>query len=171
MTDKASAKSKRAVREWFAKEGMKVESITNARAEYLFKVKFMRYFFTAVRPNDQNYIQLETQVMISPQHLQLLTAEKMQKFQMEAMRFAFQSGVNMGFVQPRPGQQGPKPPGPGFVVSDRIYDDAYSDDRMWHSLRRLHSSVDMVIAILNDVTGAKPGKPPATDEAPPSYYT
>ena len=41
---------KDAVRDWFSREGTKVESISNPRAEFLFKVKFNRFFFTVVRP-------------------------------------------------------------------------------------------------------------------------
>jgi len=67
--------AKQVVKDWFSAEGIKVETIKNPRAEFLFKVKFMRFFFTVVRPNDQKYIQIESQVMISPQHLKLLTAE------------------------------------------------------------------------------------------------
>ncbi|TXT55977.1 MAG: hypothetical protein BAJATHORv1_30361 [Candidatus Thorarchaeota archaeon] len=159
------------VREWFSAEGSKVESITNPRAEFVFKVKFMRFFFTVVRPNERDFIQIESQVMISPQHLKVLTGEKMKQFQMEAMKFAFSQGINLGFIQPRPGQQGQKPPGPGFVVSDRIYDDAVSNDRIWQTMRRLHSAVDMVIALLNDATGQTPGKAPEPPDQGPSYYT
>lgn len=162
---------KKAVREWFSREGVKVESITNPRAEFIFKVKFMRFFFTVVRPNEQRYLQIESQVLISPQHQKLLDMEKMRKFQMKALKFAFESGVNLGFVQPRPGQQGPQPPGPGFVISDRIYDDGFCDDKMWRVLRRLHSAIDMVIAVLNDIAGKPLVKPEETTDSGPSYYT
>lgn len=162
---------KKAVRDWFSREGVKIESISNPRAEFLFKVKFMRFFFTVVRPNDQRYLQIESQVLISPQHQKALTVEKMRTFQMNALKFAFENGINLGFIQPRPGQQGRQPPGPGFVISDRIYDDAFSDDKIWRVMRRLHSAIDMVIAILNDVTGQQMGKPDDTAESGPSYYT
>ncbi|MHA1771641.1 MAG: DUF2299 family protein [Candidatus Thorarchaeota archaeon] len=171
MKDDESERIKEAVREWFSREGMKVESISNPRAEFLYKVKFMRFFFTVVRPNDQKFIQIESQVMISPQHLKLLTAEKMKQFQIESMRFAFTQDISVGFIQPRPGQQGPKPPGPGFVVSDRIYDDAFGDDILWRTMRKVHRIVDMIIHILNDVTGETGGKTPATEDTGPSYYT
>ena len=82
---------KEMVRSWFSSEGSKVESISNPRAEFLFKVKFQRFFFTVVRPNDQKYVQLESQVMISPQHLKVLTGEKMQMFQMAAVKFALRT--------------------------------------------------------------------------------
>ncbi|MCK5389041.1 MAG: DUF2299 family protein, partial [Candidatus Thorarchaeota archaeon] len=75
---------KKAVRDWFSREGTKVESISNPRAEFLFKIKFQRFFFTVVRPNDQRHIQIESQIMISPQHQKLLTAEKLRAFQMDA---------------------------------------------------------------------------------------
>ncbi len=172
LSDNAAEMSKRAVKDWFSNEGIKVESISNPRANYLFKVKFQRFVFTVVRPNDQNYIQIESQVLISPQHLKLLTAEKMRQFQMEALKFAFSIGANLGFMQPQPGQQrGQKPPGPGFVISDRIYDDGFSEHRLWKVMRSLHSAVDMVIAILNDVTGTTPGKPDAQPDTAPAYYT
>ena len=161
---------KDAVRDWFSREGVKIESISNPRAAFLFKVKFMRFFFTVVRPNDQRHLQIESQVLISPQHQKALTAEKMRNFQMTALKFAFESGVNLGFVQPRPGQPGPQPPGPGFVISDRIYDDAFSDDKLWRVMRRLHSAIDMVIAILNETAGQPPAKPDEA-ESGPSYYT
>lgn len=164
-------KIKDTIKNWFQNEGAKVESISNPRAEFLFKVKFRRFFFTVVRPNDQHYIQVESQVIISPQHLKKLTAEKMRNFQMEAMKFAFKHGVSLGFIQPMPGQKGPKPPGPGFVIQDRIYDDGFSEDRLWQVMIRLHSAVDMVIAILNDITGQIPGKAHAAEDAGPSYYT
>ncbi|TFG32274.1 DUF2299 domain-containing protein, partial [Candidatus Thorarchaeota archaeon] len=144
-----SDRIKNAVREWFSREGTKVESISNPRAEFLFKVKFLRFFFTVVRPNDQKHIQIESQIMISPQHQKLLNAEKLRLFQMQAMKFSFETGVSLGFVQPRPGQQGPQPPGPGFVISDRIYDDSFSEQRLWDTMKRLHSAIDMVISILN----------------------
>ncbi len=171
MSDRESERIKKAVREWFSREGIKVESISNPRAEFLYKVKFMRFFFTVVRPNDQKFIQIESQVLISPQHLKKLTAEKMQEFQIKAMRFAFTQDISMGFIQPRPGQPGPKPPGPGFVVSDRIYDDAFSADMLWRTMRKVHRIVDMVIHILNDITGDTPGKAPEPTEEGPSYYT
>ena len=161
---------KKAVRDWFSREGVKVESISNPRAAFLFKVKFMRFFFTVVRPNDQRHIQIESQVLISPQHQKALTAEKMRNFQMNALKFAFDSGVNLGFIQPRPGQPGPQPPGPGFVISDRIYDDAFTDDKLWRVMRRLHSAIDMVIAILNETAG-QPSVKPDDAESGPSYYT
>ncbi|MDF1539691.1 MAG: hypothetical protein P1Q69_12395, partial [Candidatus Thorarchaeota archaeon] len=115
--------------------------------------------------------QIESQVMISPQHMKVLTAEKMKDFQMKALQFSFQQGINLGFIQPRPGQPGPKPPGPGFVISDRIYDDGFSSDRLWQVLRRVHGAVDMVIALLNEVAGGLGIKPPVTDDSGPSYYT
>ncbi|TFG31787.1 DUF2299 domain-containing protein [Candidatus Thorarchaeota archaeon] len=166
-----SERIKNAVREWFSREGTKVESISNARAEFLFKVKFMRFFFTVVRPNDQKYIQIESQILISPQHQKLLNAEKMRSFQMQSMKFSFETGVGLGFVQPQPGQQGPQPPGPGFVISDRIYDDSFSEQRLWDTMKRLHSAIDMVISILNDVTGQTGPKPEETTDTSPSYYT
>ncbi|MFW9767916.1 MAG: DUF2299 family protein, partial [Candidatus Thorarchaeota archaeon] len=92
------------IRDWFSREGIKVETIKNPKAEFLFKVKFLRFFFTVVRPNDQRFVQFESQIMISPQHQKLLNVEKMREFQMNAMKFSFQEGFNMGFVQPRPGQ-------------------------------------------------------------------
>jgi len=156
---------KKAVRDWFSREGTKIESISNPRAEFLFKVKFQRFFFTVVRPNDQRHIQLESQIMISPQHQKLLTAEKLRSFQMDAMKFSFTAGVNIGFIQPRPGQQGPQPKGPGFVISDRIYDDSFNE------MRRLHSAIDMVIALLNETTGQVGPKPDAKTDESPSYYT
>jgi len=162
---------KNTVREWFSGEGTKVESISNPRAEFLYKVKFMRFFFTVVRPNDQRYIQIESQIMISPQHQQLLTAEKLRNFQMQALKFSFETGVNLGFVQPRPGQPGPQPPGPGFVISDRIYDDSFSEQLLWKTMRRLHSAIEMIIAILNDVTGQTGPKPEESTDTGPSYYT
>ncbi|MFW9767582.1 MAG: hypothetical protein ACFFEM_02080, partial [Candidatus Thorarchaeota archaeon] len=91
-------------------------------------------------------------------------------FQMNAMKFSFQEGFNMGFVQPRPGQPGPQPPGPGFVISDRIYDDGFTEDHLWRIMRKLHGAIDMVIAMLNDVTGQIGGKPDTTDTGP-TYYT
>ena len=166
-----SEKIKNTIREWFSGEGTKVESISNPRAEFLFKVKFMRFFFTVVRPNDQRYIQVESQIMISPQHQQLLTVEKLRSFQMQALKFSFESGVNLGFIQPRPGQPGPQPPGPGFVISDRIYDDSFSEQLIWKTMRRLHSAIEMVIAILNDVTGQTGPKPDEAADTGPSYYT
>jgi len=171
MSGEQSERIKEAVRAWFSREGIKVDAISDPRAEFLFKVKFMRFFFTVVRPNDQKFIQIETQVMISPQHLKLLTAEKMRVFQMQAMRFSFAQNVNLGFIQPQPGQPGPQPPGPGFVVSDRIYDDSFSENRIWQVIRRVHSAVDMVIHILNEVTGQAGEKPHGAEEAGPSYYT
>ncbi len=172
MSKTPSDMAKQVVKDWFSAEGIKVETIKNPRAEFLFKVKFMRFFFTVVRPNDQKYIQIESQVMISPQHLKLLTAEKMKAFQINAMKYSFSSDVTMGFVQPRPGQQGgPKPPGPGFVVSDRIYDDAFSEDHLWRTMRKLHNAVNMVITILNETTGQPGAKPQTTTDTGPSYYT
>lgn len=162
---------KDAVRDWFSREGTKVESISNPRAEFLFKVKFNRFFFTVVRPNDQRYLQFESQVMISPQHQKLLTVEKMRTFQVQAMKFSFQEGLTMGFIQPRPGQPSPQPPGPGFVVSDRIYDDAFTDDRLWKTMRKLHGAIDMVITLLNEITGQAGPKPEDSTDAGPSYYT
>ena len=162
---------KDAVRDWFSREGTKVESISNPRAEFLFKVKFNRFFFTVVRPNDQRYLQIESQVMISPQHQKLLSVEKMRTFQVQAMKFSFQEGLTMGFIQPRPGQPGPQPPGPGFVVSDRIYDDAFTDDRLWTTMRRLHGAIDMVITLLNEITGQSGPKPEDSTDTGPSYYT
>ncbi|MGY5876802.1 MAG: DUF2299 family protein [Candidatus Thorarchaeota archaeon] len=171
MSEDISEISKERVREWFSREGIKVESITNPRAVFVFKVKYMRFFFTVVRPNDQNYIQVESQVMISQEHMQKLTAAKMREFQMKAMQHSFTQEFSMGFIQPRPGQPGPKPPGPGFAVSDRIYDDAFSDDMLWRTMRRLHSAVDMSIALLNEVSGqVSKGPEPSTDTGP-SYYT
>ncbi|MHA2021868.1 MAG: DUF2299 family protein, partial [Candidatus Thorarchaeota archaeon] len=137
--EKPSKRIKKAVKNWFSKEGTKVETISNPRAEFLFKVKFQRFFFTVVRPNEQKFIQLESQVMISPQHMKVLSQEKMREFQIQALKFSFTHGVTLGFIKPRPGQQGPKPPGPGFVVSDRIYDDGFSEDRLWMVMRGLHS--------------------------------
>ncbi len=170
MVDKTDT-VKDAVKNWFSNEGIKVESISNPRAEFLFKVKYMRFFFTVVRPNEQDYVQVESQVMISPQHLKVLTADKMKDFQMKALQFSFQQGITLGFIQPSPGQQrGPKPPGPGFVISDRLYDDAFSNDRLWQIMRRVHGAVDMVIAILNEIAGAPDSPPPASDSGP-SYYT
>ena len=162
---------KEAVRDWFSREGTKVETISNPKAEFLFKVKFKRYFFTVVRPNDQRFVQFESQIMISPQHQKLLTVEKMRTFQMNAMKFSFQEGFNMGFVQPRPGQPGPQPPGPGFVLSDRLYDDAFTEDQLWKTMRKLHGAIDMTITLLNETTGQPGVKPePSTDDEP-SYYT
>lgn len=160
-----------AVRDWFSREGTKVETIKNPKAEFLFKVKFMRFVFTVVRPNDQRFLQIESQIMISPQHQKLLNVEKMREFQMNAMKFSFQEDFNMGFVQPRPGQPGPQPPGPGFVISDRIYDDAFTEDHLWRVMRKLHGAIDMVIAMLNDVTGQPGIKTDTSTEAGPSYYT
>ncbi len=171
MSDSESERIKEAVREWFSREGIKVESISNPRAEFLFKVKFLRFFFTVVRPNDQAFVQIESQVMISPQHLKMLTADKMKRFQIQAMRFAFTQDISVGFIQPQPGRQGSKPPGPGFVVSDRIYDDAFSNDMLWRTLRKVHRIVDMIIHILNDITGDSAGKTPEPADAGPSYYT
>jgi hypothetical protein len=131
VSEKPSKRIKKAVKSWFTKEGSKLETISNPRAEFLFKVKFQRFFFTVVRPNERNFIQLESQ----------------------ALKFSFTKGVTLGFIKPRPDQQGPKPPGPGFVVSDRIYDDGFSEDRLWGVMRRLHSAVDMSIALLNEITG------------------
>ncbi|MHA1950806.1 MAG: DUF2299 family protein [Candidatus Thorarchaeota archaeon] len=162
---------KEAVRDWFSREGIKVETIKNPKAEFLFKVKFLRFVFTVVRPNDQRYLQIESQIMISPQHQKLLTVDKMRDFQMKAMKFSFQEGFNMGFVQPRPGQPGPQPPGPGFVVSDRIYDDAFTEDQLWRNMRKLHGAIDMIIAILNETTGQPGTKIDTTKDTGPSYYT
>ncbi|RDE14842.1 MAG: hypothetical protein C4K48_05520 [Candidatus Thorarchaeota archaeon] len=162
---------KKTVRDWFSREGTKVESISDPRAEFLYKVKFMRFFFTVVRPNDQKYIQIEAQIMISPQHQKLLNVEKLREFQMQALKFSFTQNVNLGFIQPKPGQPGPQPPGPGFVVSDRIYDDAFSEQKLWDTTRRLHSAIDMVIAVLNDITGQTGPKPADATDAGPSYYT
>jgi hypothetical protein len=166
-----SDKIKEAIRAWFSREGVKVEAISDPRTEFLFKVKFMRFFFTVVRPNDQRFTQIEAQVMISPEHLKLLTAEKMRVFQMQAMRFSFAQNVNLGFDQPQPGQPGPQPPGPGFVASERIYDDAFSEDKLWNVVRRVHSAVDMVIQILNEVTGQTGEKGHEGEAEGPSYYT
>ena len=171
LLSEQSQRIKEAVRDWFSREGTKVETISDPRAEFLFKVKFMRFFFTVVRPNDQRFIQIEAQVMISPEHLKLLTPEKMLVFQMQAMRFSFAQNVNLGFIQPQPGQPGPQPPGPGFVASERIYDDAFSEDKLWNVVRRVHSAVDMVIQILNEVTGQTGEKGHEPEAAGPSYYT
>lgn len=163
---------KKAVRDWFSREGTKIESISNPRAEFLYKVKFQRFFFTVVRPNDQRYIQVESQIMISPQHQKLLNAEKLRSFQMDAMKFAFNAGVGLGFIQPRPGQQRPQPKGPGFVVSDRIYDDSFNEQILWEKMRRLHSAIEMVIALLNETTGQiGTHKPDEKTDSSPSYYT
>lgn len=162
---------KNTIREWFSRDGAKVESISDPRAAFLYKVKFMRFFFTVVRPNDQRYIQVESQIMISPQHQKLLTAEKLREFQMQALKFSFTQSVNLGFIQPKPGQPGPQPQGPGFVVSDRLYDDAFSEQNLWKTMRRLHSAIDMVIAILNDITGQPGQKATDAPDAGPSYYT
>jgi hypothetical protein len=173
LSEKPSKRIKKAVKNFFRKEGSKIESISNPRAEFLFKVKFQRFFFSVVRPNEQNFIQIESQVMISPQHLKVLNAEKMRDFQVQAVKFSLSHGIQLGFIKPNPAQQqGPKPPGPGFLVSDRIYDDGFSEDRLWEVMRKLHAGVDMSIAILNEVSGQKGIKPPT--EAPdsgPSYYT
>ncbi|MHA2191753.1 MAG: DUF2299 family protein [Candidatus Thorarchaeota archaeon] len=155
MSKDLSEKLKNEVKEWFSSEGIKVESISNPRAEFLFKVKYMRFFFTVVRPNERNYLQVESQVMISPQHLKVLTAEKMKEFQMKSMKFSFTNGITLGFIQPRPGQQGPKPP----------------SDRLWQTMRKLHGTVDMIITILNEITGMGISKPPETTDSGPSYYT
>lgn len=171
MAKRSSEEIKSAVRDWFQNEGINVESISNPRAEFLFKVKFMRFFFTVVRPNEKDFIQVESQVMISPQHLQVLTPEKMQKFQMRSLQFSFEQGITLGFIQPQPGQPGPKPPGPGFLVQDRLYDDAFSNQNLWSTMRKVHGAVDMAIAILNEITGAVGPKPPEPDETGPSYYT
>ena len=162
---------KKAVRDWFSREGTKVETIKNPRAEFLFKVKFHRFFFSVIRPNDQRYLQIESQVMISPQHQKLLNVEKLREFQMAAMKFSFQEGFNMGFVQPRPGQPGPQPPGPGFIISDRIYDDAFTEDHLWNTMIKLHGAIDMVIATLNETTGQVGAKPETSTDEGPSYYT
>ena len=172
MSEDMSALMKERVRDWFSREGIKIESITNPKAEFVFKVKFQRFFFTVVRPNDKHYVQVESQILISQQHLQKLTAEKMQEFQIKAMQFGWGQDISMGFIRPQPGKPGPQPPGPGFVVSDRIYDDTYSDDMLWRTIRKLHSAVDMTISILNEVTGfvgTKEPEPPT--DAGPSYYT
>ncbi len=172
MADGTTDEIREKIKEWFSREGSKVETISNPRAEFLFKVKFKRFFFSVVRPNDQPFIQVESQVMISPQHLKLLNAEKMKEFQIKAMRYSFSQDVDLGFIQPRPDQQqGKKPPGPGFVVSDRVYDDAFSEDRLWRLMRRVHSTVDMVIHILNDITGKMPGTIQQETDSGPSYYT
>ncbi|MFW9907492.1 MAG: DUF2299 family protein [Candidatus Thorarchaeota archaeon] len=173
MANRTTEQIKDLVKNWFQDEGIKVESISNPRAEFLFKVKFQRFFFTVVRPNEKPFIQVESQVMISPQHLQALTADKMREFQMKTLQFSFQQGITLGFIQPRPGQpmpQGQKPPGPGFVISERLYDDAISDNQVWLLMKRVHGAVDMVIAILNEIVGA-PAGPPPVDDAGPSYYT
>jgi hypothetical protein len=162
---------KEAVRDWFSREGIKVETIKNPRAEFLFKVKFHRFFFSVIRPNDQRFLQIESQVMISPQHQKLLTVEKMRSFQMETMKFGFQEGLTMGFIQPRPGHKGPQPQGPGFVVSERIYDDAFTEDKLWRTMRKLHGAIDMVIALLNETTGQPGPKPETSADTGPSYYT
>ncbi|MFX1369926.1 MAG: DUF2299 family protein [Promethearchaeota archaeon] len=172
MVTETSKRIKSSVKDWFSREGTKVETISNPRAEFLFKVKFMRFFFTVVRPNEQKHIQIESQVMISPQHLKVLTADKMRQFQMNALKFSFEKGINLGFIQPRPGQpKGQGPPGPGFVVSDRIYDDGFSEDKLWLTMRKLHSAVDMAIAILNEITGQVGAKVEDSADAGPSYYT
>ncbi|MHA2385235.1 MAG: DUF2299 family protein, partial [Candidatus Thorarchaeota archaeon] len=85
MSEKPSKRIKKAVKNWFTKEGSKLETISNPRAEFLFKVKFQRFFFTVVRPNERNFIQLESQVIISPQHLKVLSQEKMREFQIQAL--------------------------------------------------------------------------------------
>ena len=41
MSDNAAEMSKRAVKDWFSNEGIKVESISNPRANYLFKIKWV----------------------------------------------------------------------------------------------------------------------------------
>ena len=64
-----------------------------------------------------------------------------------------------------------EPPGPGFVVSDRIYDDAFSEDHLWRTMRKLHNAVNMVITILNETTGQVSAKPQTTADTGPSYYT
>lgn len=170
VEDSETIKNK--VRDWFSQEGTKIESISDPRAEFLFKVKFQRFFFSVVRPNEKNHIQIESQIMISPQHQKLLTAEKLRSFQMETMKFAFEQGIGLGFIQPRPGQPGPQPKGPGFVVSDRIYDDSFSDQVLWEKMRRLHSAIELVIAFLNETTGqiGAPKIDEKTDSSP-SYYT
>jgi hypothetical protein len=109
--------------------------------------------------------------MISPQHQKLLNAEKLRSFQMEAMKFAFTTGIGLGFIQPRPGQPGPQPKGPGFLVSDRIYDDSFNDQALWEKMRRLHSAIEMVIALLNETTGQVGSKPDEKTDTSPSYYT
>lgn len=164
------ARIRESVREFFSREGIAVESISDPRTEFIFKVKFMRFFFTIVRPNDQHHIRIESQVLISPQHLRALTGESMKRFQIEAMKFSFTQPVLLGFVQPTPGAPGPQPPGPGFVVSQRIYDDAFSHDRLWNSIRTVHNVIDMVIHILNEVTGQFPGKSTEEDSGL-AYYT
>jgi len=162
---------KNSIRDWFSREGTKVESISDPRAAFLYKVKFMRFFFTVVRPNDQRYVQVESQIMISPQHQKLLTTEKLREFQMQALKFSFANSVNLGFIQPKPGQPGPQPQGPGFVVSDRLYDDAFSEQNLWKTMQKLHGAIDMVIALLNDITGQPGQKTTDAAEAGPSYYT
>ena len=171
MAEKPSKRIKKAVKAWLSREGSKLESISNPRAEFLFKVKFRRFFFNVVRPNEQNFIQVESQVMVSPQHLKVLNAEKMRDFQMQAVKYSFSQGVTLGFVQPRPGQQGPKPPGPGFVVSERIYDDGFSEDRLWQTMIKVHSTVDMAIALLNEITGHGMKPPQDSTDTGPAYYT
>jgi hypothetical protein len=171
MSEDISAMVKEQIRDWFSREGIKVDSISNERAEFVFKVKFQRFVFTVVRPNDRNYVQIESQILISQQHLQKLTTEKMQEFQIRAMQFGWGQDVSMGFIRPQPGKPGPQPPGPGFVVSDRIYDDDYTDDKLWRTIRRLHSTVDMSISILNEVTGFVSGREEPPSDTGPSYYT
>ncbi len=166
-----SEQLKEAVRDWFSREGIKVESISDPRAEFLFKIKFMRFLFTVVRPREQRYLIIESQVLISPQHLKALTAEKMRQFQFEAMKHSFTQDVILAFVEPRPGQPGQSPPGPGFIVSARIYDDAFSEDRLWHTLRQVHNMIDMVIFILNQITGQMVIKEPESPDTGLSYYT
>ena len=171
MSDDISAMVKERIRDWFSREGIKIDSISDPRAEFVFKVKFQRFIFTVVRPNDRNYVQIESQIIISQQHLQRLTSEKMQEFQIRAMQFGWGQDISMGFIRPQPGKPGPQPPGPGFVVSDRIYDDSYSDDKLWRALRRLHSSVDMSISVLNEITGYVGGREEPPTDTGPSYYT
>jgi hypothetical protein len=166
-----SDRIKQKLKTWFAAEGAKVESISNPRAEFLLKVKFQRFFFTVVRPNEQQYIQIESQVMISPQHLKAMNAEKMREFQIKALRNSFTQNISLGFIKPNPRQKGPKPPGPGFVITDRIYDDGFTEDRLWQIMRKLHSAVDMSIAILNRITGLGGEKPPEREDTGPTYYT
>jgi len=134
MAEKPSKRIKKAVKAWLSREGSKLESISNPRAEFLFKVKFRRFFFNVVR-------------------------------------HSFSQGVTLGFVQPRPGQPGPKPPGPGLVVSERVYDDGFSEDRLWQAMIKVHSTVDMAIALLNEITGHGMKPPQESTDTGPAYYT
>ncbi len=159
MTQRSPTKKK--ILQWFQDNNFFPEEKDNDKFEFLFIVKRGPVKLEVYRPNGKKFIRVGTRIMLPKEKESLYTPEKASEFNLRLTERLPTLNVDVKRLQ-----------GSGIAIYEQIFDDGFTYDRLFTTLRNvslvginLHHLLFSVVGI-----GSSPEIPSVDMQSEPSYF-